>query len=32
MNDTMLSLLMGMMICFLEGPLVVILIRGFVLF
>jgi len=29
MNEEMLSLLIGMMICFLDGPLVVILIRGF---
>jgi len=29
MNEEMLSLLIRMMICFLDGPLVVILIRGF---
>ena len=28
-KDEMLSLLIGMMICFLDGPLVVILIHGF---
>jgi len=29
MNEEMLSLLIGMMICFLDRPLVVILMRGF---
>ena len=29
MNEEMLSLLIGMMICFLDGPLVVILMRSF---
>jgi len=32
MNEEMLSLLIGMMICFLDGSLVVILMRGFGLF
>ena len=32
MKDEMLSLLIGMMTCFLNGPLVVILMRGFALF
>ena len=29
MNEDMLSPLMGMMICFLDGPFVVILMQGF---
>ena len=29
MNEEILSLLIGMMICFLDEPLVVILMRGF---